>query len=131
VLEQSQAVPVGPLQIVEEEHQPNALGKRSQEALELGKRALAQLQWIFHLAHRLRRDRANAVQHRKDAREMADVAARECHRARIVETGKIGGERIDDCIECFEGNRLLLVATAGKHHCVRLQRDVLLEESAH
>ena len=118
--EQGQAVPVGPLQIVDDEHERRRRGHPGEERAELREESRAKHLGIEALEGGCRPvqpgDAAQDRKHVADERGARERARVERRFTRIVGTGaEEAAERVDDPVDGLVGDGLALVAAAGQY----------------
>ena len=123
LLEQDQAVGVRPLQVVDEQQEPLALGQPREQLAQPGKRLPPQLLRVGRLGGHLHcRQDGNPLQDRKDLQERQGVtlARKQARDADRVLPDEVPRERIHDTVERLVGDVLPLVAATGEHQDRRL-----------
>ncbi|HEY3351794.1 MAG TPA: hypothetical protein VGQ83_00975 [Polyangia bacterium] len=129
--EEGEAVGVGPLQIVDDDHERAAVGDADEELAHGGEEPRAQLLRVHAGAVHPRRrgDGAHASQHREDVAEERRRPRQEGRRLLARQAPHVAAERVDDAVDRLEGHQLALVAAAAEHGHAALLEGV--GEAAH
>ncbi len=129
LLQQHQAVRVGPVQVVDVPDQAPALGQAREQLAQRAEHARAAIVRIGHVRDLGRqRDRLHPPQDREQSRQQRGAQGHQLRHLHWWELAEVAGERVGDAVERLVRHDLALVAAPGQHHRVGRARGQLLEE---
>ena len=125
--EQAHAVRVGPVQVVDVQHERVPLRDPRQELAQRRERQAALRGWlrILRLVARRARHRLDLPHHGKRACQRAGLRRHERRRLRRRERAQVRTQTVDDPVERLVWHRLVLVTSAAKHHRIVAVRQLV------
>ena len=126
--QERQAVAVGPLHVVDGDHQRLLRRQRAQQVAQAAERAGAQLDRAVRFSDREPRDRRDPPQHREGAGQGVDLGGEQERDVDRIATQQLAHQRVDHAVDALERHRLALVAAAGQHADVGLVVIEALDE---
>ena len=116
--QQTRAVVVAPLQIVDKHHQRMHVGDPPEHLAEGGEGPRAQLPGIVGgcAASPLSPQDVDPLKHRKQPRQRFEIARQDPDRLHVGQIAQKARQRIDDVVKRFERDRLPLIAASREHH---------------
>jgi hypothetical protein len=127
-IEERQAVGIGPLQVVDAEHDRVARTHPREQRAERRETSVPQFLRIEHGRTGGRGHGRDAPEPREDARESIGVARQELGQLRRLEAREVPRERVDDAVESLVRKRFAFVATACEDDEVRFGSAELFDE---